>query len=89
MKWFQKKKHEENVSFEAADEIVNKTRDISEEEAAHIEQDIAAEVDAVMKKYDRESNTRIWEGTPKIVITCILALFALFCMYVTLFARWL
>ena len=43
----------------------------------------------VMKKYDRESNTRIWEGTPKIVITCILALFALFCMYVTLFARWL
>ena len=47
------------------------------------------DLDAVMKKYDRESNTRIWEGTPKIVITCILALFALFCMYVTLFARWL
>ena len=47
------------------------------------------DLDAVMKKYDRESNTRVWEGTPKIVITCILAAFALFCLYVTLFARWL
>ena len=49
----------------------------------------AMDLDAVMKKYDRESNTRIWEGKPKIVVTCILALFALFCLYVTLFARWL
>ena len=47
------------------------------------------DLDAVMKKYDRESNTRVWEGTPKIVVTCILAAFALFCLYVTLFARWL
>ena len=27
-----------------------------------MEHDIQADVDAVMKKYDRESNTRIWEG---------------------------
>ena len=47
------------------------------------------DLDAVMKKYDRESNTRIWEGTPKILVTCILALFSLFCIYVTLFATWL
>ena len=47
------------------------------------------DLDAVMKKYDRESNVRIWEGTPKIVVTCILAAFALFCLYVTLFASWL
>lgn len=47
------------------------------------------DLEAVMKKYDRESNTRIWEGKPKIAVTCILALFALFCLYVTLFARWL
>ena len=44
------------------------------------------DLDAVMKKYDRESNTRIWEGTPKIVVNCILAIFSLFCIYVTLFA---
>ena len=47
------------------------------------------DLESVMKKYDRESNTRVWEGKPKIVVTCLLALFALFCLYVTLFARWL
>ena len=47
------------------------------------------DLDAVMKKYDRESNVRIWEGVPKIVITCVLAAFAVFCLYVTLFASWL
>lgn len=52
---------------------------------------VAAEMDveAVMKKYDRESNTRVWEGTPKIIVTCILAIFSLFCIYVTLVATWL
>jgi len=49
----------------------------------------AMDLESVMKKYDRESNTRVWEGTPKLVVTCILALFAIFCLYVTLFARWL
>ena len=38
------------------------------------------DLDAVMKKFDRESNTRIWEGKPKIFINCILAVFSLFCM---------
>ena len=47
------------------------------------------DLDAVMKKYDRESNTRVWEGAPQIVVTCILAIFSIFCIYVTLFATWL
>ena len=47
------------------------------------------DLDAVMKKYDRESNVRIWEGVPKIIVTCILAVFSLFCLYVTLFTSWL
>ena len=34
----------------------------------------AADVEAIMRKYDRESNTRIWEGTPKIVVSCVAAL---------------
>ena len=34
--------------------------------------DVQADVDSVMRKYDRESNTRIWEGKPKIAITVIL-----------------
>ncbi len=47
------------------------------------------DVDEVMKKYDRESNTRVWEGVPKWIVTSILAIFSLFCIYVTLFATWL
>ena len=47
------------------------------------------DLDAVMKKFDRESNTRIWEGKAKIVVNTILAIFSLFCIYVTFFATWL
>ena len=47
------------------------------------------DADAVMKKFDRESNTRIWEGAPKWIVTSILAAFAVFCIYVTLYATWL
>ena len=42
-----------------------------------------------MRKYDRESNTRIWEGRPKLIVSVILAAFSLFCIYVTLFANFL
>ena len=47
------------------------------------------DLDAVMKKFDRESNTRVWEGKPKMAVTCVLAIFSLFCIYVTLFTSWL
>ena len=56
-------------------------------EAAPIQEPM--DLDAVMKKYDRESNTRVWEGKPKIVVNTILACFSLFCIYVTLFTSWL
>ena len=46
------------------------------------------DLDAVMKKFDRESNVRVWEGVPKIIVNCYLALFSLFCIYVTFFATW-
>ena len=47
------------------------------------------DVEAVMKKYDRESNTRVWEGVPKVIVNSLLAVFSLFCIYVTFFATWL
>jgi len=47
------------------------------------------DLEAVMQKFDRESNKRVWQGVPKIIVTCILAVFSLFCIYVTLFATWL
>ena len=33
----------------------------------------AADVDAIMRKYDKESNVRIWEGKPKIFVGIVLA----------------
>ena len=47
------------------------------------------DLESVMKKFDNESNVRVWEGAPKIVVTFILAVFSLFCLYVTLFTSWL
>jgi len=47
----------------------------------------AADVDAIMRKYDRESNTRVWEGKPKLVVNVILTLFALYTLYATLFGK--
>ncbi len=38
------------------------------------------DVEAVMKRYDRESNTRVWEGTPKLIICAVMALFAVYCI---------
>ena len=50
---------------------------------------VKEDIDALMRKYDRESNTRIWTGKPKTMITVILAAFSVWCIYVTLFAKFL
>ena len=47
------------------------------------------DLEAVMKKYDQESNVRIWEGKARIAVNAVLAIFSLFCICVTLFASWL
>jgi len=57
----------------------------SGEDPSNVKEDI----DALMRKYDRESNTRIWTGKPKTMITVILAAFSVWCIYVTLFATFL
>ena len=49
----------------------------------------AADAEAIMRKYDRESNTRVWEGKPRIIVGIVLAAFSLYCIYVTLFANFL
>lgn len=54
--------------------------------AANVEMGSAADVDEVLKKYDRESNTRIWEGKPKLVIRWLMVFFSLYSIYVTLFS---
>ena len=45
----------------------------------------AADVEAVMKKYDRESNTRGWEGLPKLVIRWLMVAFSAYCIIDTVF----
>ena len=49
-------------------------------------EEMQTDVDAVMKKYDRESNTRVWQGIPKTVVGCIMAAFSVYCLYMTLFS---
>jgi len=51
------------------------------------EEEMASRVDEIMKKFDRESNVRIWEGVPKWIITVILASFSVFCLYIALFSK--
>ncbi|RAZ21611.1 hypothetical protein DK853_51270, partial [Klebsiella oxytoca] len=41
----------------------------------------AADMNEVMRKYDRESATRIWEGKPKAVVSVVMALFSLYCIW--------
>ena len=65
---------------------VNSAPAVDTAPAADTGDDMAADLDAVMRKYDRESATRIWEGTPKIIITAIMAIFSLYCLYMTLFS---
>ena len=57
---------------------------VSEAAADSQEVGTAADVDEVMKKFDRESNVRVWEGTPKWIVKFIMIAFSLFCMYLTL-----
>ncbi len=54
--------------------------------AAESSSEMETDLDEVMRKYDRESATRIWEGTPKIIITVIMTVFSLYCLYMTLFS---
>ena len=42
------------------------------------------QINDVMKKYDRESNTRIWVGVPQKIVTAVMALFSLYCIWSTL-----
>lgn len=44
-----------------------------------------ADLDALMRKYDRESNTRVWEGWQRWAVGAIMVIFSLYCIGMTLF----
>ena len=52
----------------------------------HIDVGTAEDVEKLMRKFDKESNTRIWEGRPALVVRAIMVAFSLYCMYSTLFS---
>lgn len=56
--------------------------------AAEIEVGSAEDVDAIMKKYDRESNVRVWEGKPNKILRIALAVFGFFLVWMNMFATW-
>ena len=60
----------------------NKTGDIKHEVNV-------SDLDTVMKKYDRESNVRVWTGRPALIVKALLIGFSLFCIWVTLFSTFL
>ena len=53
---------------------------------AEVENVSVDEVNEVMKKYDRESNTRIWTGIPAKIVRYIMAAFSIYCIWSTLFS---
>ena len=60
-----------------------------EDQAAAADVDVGTmeDVEAIMRKYDRESNTRIWEGRQKWVVDTLMAIFSAYCIYSTLTTR--
>ena len=46
----------------------------------------AKDVEDLMRKYDKESNTRIWEGKPALVVRMVMVFFSLYCIWSTLFS---
>lgn len=46
------------------------------------------DVQEIMKKYDRESNTREWVGVPGKIVRYLLAAFSLLMVYMNLIANW-
>lgn len=66
---------------------MKKNFDTAEKTKVNIESGNAAEdVEKIMRQYDRESNTRIWEGTPSLIIRGLIAFFSAYCIYSTLFS---
>ena len=56
------------------------------EVAVDVEVGTAEDVEKLMRKYDRESNTRIWEGVPAQIVRLIMVAFSVYCILSTLFS---
>ena len=71
-----------NTNKPADEEVKSQVIDLEK----GLDDETAAEIDALMRKYDNESNGRIWTGKPKIVVGAVNVLFSLYCIWSTLFS---
>ena len=55
--------------------------------AADVEVGTMEDVEAIMKKYDRESNTRIWDGTPRKLLRLFTAAFGIFLIIMNMWLK--
>ncbi len=53
---------------------------------AGVDVDETIDAEEVMRKYDKESNTRIWEGIPAVIVTTLMVAFSVYCLFMTLFS---
>ena len=88
-----KKKNDSITKGDLWDILEGNTGQVDPESMEHSdlereEGDVMADVDEVMKKYDREANIRVWNGVPGIVIKAMLAAFSVFMVWMNLFAVW-
>ena len=64
----------------------NNKKELEAQYITETEENVNAAIEAVMKKYDKESNTRLWTGRAATFIKILSALFSIYCIYVTLFS---
>ncbi len=71
-----------------SDSTKRKTHDAAADTSPHGAVDVgtAEDVEKLMRKYDRESNTRIWEGVPAKIIRWIIVAISVYCIWSTLFS---
>ena len=53
---------------------------------AQREEGSALDAETLRRKFDKESTTRLWEGTPAIIVRIIVVAFSLYCIWSTLFS---
>ncbi|QNL45770.1 TRAP transporter permease [Oscillibacter hominis] len=61
---------------------------MSPEEELRAEAAAEAEAQAVLEKFDRESNVRIWEGVPRSIVRYLMVAFAVYSVLINLVFNW-
>ena len=72
----------------AAEQVAEQSAPLKELTTESTAEEINAQVQDIMEKYDRESNVRLYEGIPRSVVKYLLAAFSLYAIFISLIATW-